>query len=246
MTIYRASIRHSEDSINAFTRAQFNIFQRKKKAVLYLLTILLLAVGTLGNFSRGIRILCLFGGCLILVDMRYIPRRTAAAMLKKPGVCSEVRYEFSEKEIHIQAENGSTSTCYSSLVRLAEDPAYCFLFLGSNAAYTIDKKAIKPDELTGIKDLVSSGSGLRWVRADGLLTVNLFSQIKGIKNNKNNSRHKYFHSGCYRIFAQSWTCPQVMAKLLPVVALPSWLHSATARLPISRISKIRPRGIMSS
>lgn len=181
MAIYRASIRHSEDSVNAFTRAQFNIFQKKKKTVLFLLAILLLAAGALGSFSQGIRMVCLFGGCLVLVDMRYIPRRTAAAMLKKPGVCSEVSYEFKENEVHVQAENGSTSTPYAKLVRLAEDSAYCFLFLGSNAAYTIDKKALKQEELAGIKDLAASGSGLRWVRTDGLLTVNLFSLIKEMK-----------------------------------------------------------------
>ena len=111
MSLYKASVTYSEESINAFAKAQFGIFQRKTKITLLAAATLLLLLGAFEVGGQAISILLLFAGCLLIVNVGNIPRRTAKAMMARTA------------GITISSVPRAWATCWLSRALLRMNPA---------------------------------------------------------------------------------------------------------------------------
>lgn len=108
MSLYKASVTYSEESINAFAKAQFGIFQRKTKITLLAAATLLLLLGAFEVGGQAISILLLFAGCLLIVNVGNIPRRTAKAMMKSSATFDIADYDFGDRAFTVTSGGASS------------------------------------------------------------------------------------------------------------------------------------------
>ena len=162
MNKFQASIHHNEASVNGFAKAQFLLFQNKRRIVQMLLGVGLLILGAVLPEQRSWSLSLIIAGCLILMDLPYVPRRTARQILKSSQILGEVEYEFTDVRIRVRAGENETETLYRNICRLAEDKEYFYLFLNKGMAYTIAKNSLNPNDAEGFHDLLKQQTGLLW------------------------------------------------------------------------------------
>ncbi len=167
MNKFQASIHHNEASVNGFAKAQFLLFQNKRRIVQILLGVGLLILGAVLPEQRSWSLVLIIAGCLILMDLPYVPRRTAQQILKSSQILGEVEYEFTDVRIWVRAGESETETPYSKICRLAEDKVYFYLFLNKGMAYTIAKNSLNPNDAEGFHDMLKQQTGLLWEKISG-------------------------------------------------------------------------------
>ena len=167
MSLYKASVTYSEESINAFAKAQFGIFQRKTK-------ITLLAAATL--------LLLLFAGCLLIVNVANIPRRTAKAMMKSSATFDIADYDFGDRAFTVTSGGASSRVEYKNVIHLGEDSRYYYIFCSPRVGYMLAKQSLAPKEPGGFRQLLASGSNCKWSGTGSALSTNLPMLIARLKN----------------------------------------------------------------
>jgi len=180
---FRAGIEHSEESINSFAKAQFNVYGAKQRNSMLIISVLLLALAVLAPLGDVLSALVMFGACLILVDIGHVPKRTAKLMLKQMPEFDSFEYCFEEKTVKISsAKSGASGTlAYSKIERLAEDVYSFYMFANSNTGYMLSKKSLSPADKDAFKDFLASATGCSWRSAKGIMGVNLQSLIKSFR-----------------------------------------------------------------
>lgn len=182
MSLYKASVTYGEESINAFAKAQFSIFQRKTKIIMLAAATLLLLLGAFDVGGRAVSIILLFAGCLLIVNIGNIPRRTAKAMMKSSSLLDTADYDFGGRAFTVTSGGASGRVEYKNLIRLAEDSKYYYLFCSSRVGYMLAKQSLAPNEPGGFRELLSSKSGCKWSGTGAALSTNLPTLIKKFKN----------------------------------------------------------------
>lgn len=181
---FSAEITHSEETINSFTKAQFNLYGSKQRRIMLISSAALLALAVLAPLSQAISALLIFGACLLFVDLGHIPKRTASSMLKQMQGFDSFRYRFADKIVVIDSVNSgaSGSLAYSKITRLAEDFSYFYFFTDAATGYMLSKNSLCPSSPESFKAMLSAATGCSWSSAKGLMGVNLPSIIKAFKN----------------------------------------------------------------
>ena len=184
MSRYKASVIYSEEGINAFAKAQFGLFQRKTRAILLAAATLFLLLGAFGTGGRAVSVILLFAGCLLIVNVGNIPRRTAKAMLKVSAIHDVADYDFGDHAFTVSTGAASGRIEYRNLIRLAEDSRYYYLFCSTRIGYMLEKKSLAPNDPNGFRELLASETGCKWSGTGSALSTNLPMLISKLKNRK--------------------------------------------------------------
>ena len=177
MSKYQASIQHNEISVIGFAKAQFLLFQNRRRIAQMLIGVGLLIYGAVLPEQRALSLILIISGCLVLMDLPYVPRRTARQILNSSQISGEVHYEFTDARIKVQAGENETETSYNKICRLAEDKDFFYLFLNKGMAYTIAKDALDPDDSEGFHELLEQKTGLFWEKISGAKWFRLMRQV---------------------------------------------------------------------
>lgn len=182
MEKYHACITLNEDTVNAFTRAQFNMFSRRRKFSLLFLSVAFIFCGAIGIVPSSFSAVFVLIGCLLLVDVNYIPRRTAKAVLQSTPKMESIDFSFSDKEICITQSDSSSSCEYEKIIRIGSDRSYIYLFTHPGIAYIFTISSLVPDRFTEFKSFICSRTGLRWENAGSILSMNLRSLLNTLRS----------------------------------------------------------------
>ena len=83
MTVYTAKIKHSEDTIKAMAKAQYECFRSKSYYVMLVFAIVLLALAIfVSAISQGIKTLMIAVGCFTVVGLGSPPKQLAKQVIK--------------------------------------------------------------------------------------------------------------------------------------------------------------------
>lgn len=168
MREYHASIQHNEASVTGFAKAQFLLFESRKRIALILAGAGLLILGAVLPETRALSLILLLAGCLVLIDIPYVPRRTARQILRYSKLPGSISFVFRENIINVLADGRETNTAYNKISRFAEDKSFFHLFLNRGMAYTITKESLEPDDIEGFRAMIRQNTGLSCEQISGL------------------------------------------------------------------------------
>ena len=184
MTVFTAHVTHTEETVNAFTKAQFCIFQRKKRFTMLAVAMLTLFAGALNLFGQTLSIILVMIGCMVLVDVANVPRRTARKLLEAKPALGRVEYEFGSRAVTVKTGGSSAEIPYKKLLSLAEDRSYFYMFNDVRGGYMMQKNSLEPNSPDEFRTMLSSKTGLSWTQTGSVLNLNLSSLVKLVKNKK--------------------------------------------------------------
>ena len=148
MNSFDVTMQHSEDSLLALSRMQYDLFCTRNRIVRTILSAVLVIIGVM-NYSAWWGILLLGYGCYLTTSTYVSPDRTAhklAAQIKqsgKPFPCSRYVFEKGGMHIFMMPENEETDPLpYSEILRIAENASYFFIFRDQYGGYMIPKEAL--------------------------------------------------------------------------------------------------------
>ena len=145
---FEVTMQHSEESLLALSRMQYDMFCTRNRIVRTILSAVLVIIGVM-NYSKWWGILLLAYGCYLTTSTYVSPDRTAhklAAQIKQSGKsfpCS--RYCFEKGGLHIftMPENEEMEPLpYSEMLRIAENADYFFIFRDQYGGYMVPKSEL--------------------------------------------------------------------------------------------------------
>ena len=164
MTVYTAKIKHSEDTIKAMAKAQYECFRSKSYYVMLVFAIVLLALSVfVSAIPQGVKTLMIVVGCFTVVGLGSPPKQLAKQVINNlKGNFPSMEYRFGEKSVQLTgADTGVLE--YKEILQLAQDSKYLYIFIQNRSAYMLERSSAKPDE-EGLKELVAEKTGLAWTR----------------------------------------------------------------------------------
>ena len=179
MKTFTARIQHSEQTVRLLCKTQYNTFHFRQK-VFQCVAGLALTVTGLNGALGGWGAVVIFLGCWMLVSLNLQAHNLSKQTLEQlGGHFPSAEYRFAEDRFTFSGENGETDVAYGKLVRLVEDNAYAYLFLGELVTYMVDKSTVSGGE-DEWKAFLEKKTGLSWTRTNRLLTYSLRSFRKNL------------------------------------------------------------------
>lgn len=161
---FEVTMQHSEDSLLALSRMQYDLFCSRNRIVRTILSAILVVIGAV-NYSAWWGIVLLAYGCYLTTSTYVSPDRTAhklAAQIRqsgKPFPCS--RYSFENGGIHIFTlpENEEMDPLpYSEIERVGENTNYFFIFRDQFGGYMVPKEALG-DKVDAFRTFIEEKTG---------------------------------------------------------------------------------------
>lgn len=149
MIYFSVKMQHSEQSFEALSRMQYDLFSKKNRAARTLLSLAAIVLG-LYKSSEWWGILVIAYGCYLTTSTYSAPNHRAhklAASIQKSGMSFPAsQFLFREKEVVIRPLSGPDSEqstlAYADILRLGEDYNYYYLFRNQYGGYMIPKKEL--------------------------------------------------------------------------------------------------------
>lgn len=167
---FAVKMKHSEDSLIALSRMQYDQFCQKNLIVRSIIAVSCILLG-LSYSGSWWAILIIGYGCYLLTTKYLSANRTAhklAAGIRESNMdfpASE--FEFTDKNFVITSLNSDSTepstVDYSSLIRLGEDFNYFYLFPTTYGGYMIPKSGLKDSE-RDFRDFIQARTGLKFIR----------------------------------------------------------------------------------
>lgn len=172
MPIYRAKMKHSEDTIKKLVQTQYDTFQFGRKLLNTVIAFGLILFGLYADQSMFMPLIALFVGCILLANLNAVPRMRAREVLQQMGgKFPRSDYSFLEKGFKFY-DKGELLP-YSSLIRLVEDRQYLYLYVSEQSAYMVDKDTVTGGSVDDLKTFLKIETGLTWNRPASLLSFKL-------------------------------------------------------------------------
>ena len=159
---YTAKIKHSEDTIKAMAKAQYDCFRSKSYYFAFAFSIVLLALSVFVTaIPQSVKTIMIAIGCFTVVGLGSPPRQLAKQVIRNlNGKFPVMEYRFGEKSVQLTgADTGVLE--YKEILQLAQDNKYLYIFIQNRSAYMLERSSAKPDE-EGLKKLVEEKTGLSW------------------------------------------------------------------------------------
>lgn len=145
---FKSETTHTEESIHALAKMQYDIFSVPQKIITYLLSIILIVAG-LYLSSKWYGIMYLFIGCLLITSTYVTANYTANKICKLINESGKgypsSRFLFNDDEVSIYSLPDNTfidNISYKSFIRISEDKTAFYLFPHKNGGYVIFKNNI--------------------------------------------------------------------------------------------------------
>jgi len=160
---YTARTEYNADCINSFCRARFTLYQKKKQALLVLISIALIAVGAAGLIGNVGAVISIPLGCWLLTAIGSFPKSDADRMIAaSEGNFPVSQYTFDETGFSIVSGGQTNRLGYESMIRLVEDESYFIFFATPKLAYMVLKAAVRPIDENGFRSYTARRCGLEW------------------------------------------------------------------------------------
>lgn len=160
---YTAKTKYDADCINAFCRARFALYQKKKQAIIVILSLILIIVGALGWIGTVGAVISIPIGCWLLTSIGSFPKSDADRMINAAnGKFPESQYCFDNSGFSIVSGNQANRIEYESITRLIEDDYYFFFFATPKLAYMVHKPGIRPHDVSGFRSYTAQCCKLDW------------------------------------------------------------------------------------
>ena len=165
MEKYTARINHSEETIKAMARTQFECFKGKSYYITFVVCLGLLAAAIFWKgIPQGVQILFLAVGCFTLIGLNSPPKKLAEQVIKNlKGKFPKMGYVFSADSVQLTGADEDAELKYKDILLLVEDRNYLYIFIQNRSAYMIDTSSVKPDA-AGFKAFLEKKTGLHWTR----------------------------------------------------------------------------------
>ncbi len=171
---YRATIKHSEDTVRTMARAQYETFRPMAYYWLLLISLILLAVAVfVPGLGQSVKILCILLGSFTLVGLNAPARQLADQVIRSlNGRFPVISYTFEDDSIHLEGTDNADKLPYSEIYLLLEQKDYLFLFLKDRSCYMLDRSSMTPDD-TGLMALIEEKTGLVWTKNRSILHTSI-------------------------------------------------------------------------
>ncbi len=171
---YEGRIQHTEDSIHALFRTQYNTYRLGRVLLAAAAGVALAAAGLFAPVPTWAGALLLLAGCLLFVGRDFpAALRAEEAIEARGGALPAAVCTFCAGHIELEEGGVKKKFRYEKLDRLAEDKSYLYLFLGPQAVIMVERASIAPGSAADVMALVEKRSGKRWEAPISLLTLNL-------------------------------------------------------------------------
>jgi len=159
-----AHIKHSEETIKAMARAQYESFRPKSYYIMMVSALLLLALALfIPSIGQGFKTLMIMLGCFGIVGLGSPPRQLAKQVIHNlKGRFPNMGYTFTEKSVQLTGADVSVLE-YKEIIHLSEDNRYLYIFIKNRSAFMLERSSAKPD-VQELKQLVAEKTGLVWTR----------------------------------------------------------------------------------
>lgn len=172
--------RHTKETIQALSRAQFWAVNRGNKTMVGFTCILCIALGALMIETSSTAVLMLALGVVVLVMYVKTPERNAKQVLDQlKGKYPLVSYSCKEEVLQAEFDGKPTFVFYDDVVSLSEDSRYCYITMENKQMYIALKAGTSG--LDAWKKRLSSATGLQWKKNRGILTASLWDMIENWK-----------------------------------------------------------------
>jgi len=160
---YSAKTTYDADCINAFCRARFCVYQKKKQALIALISLALIIVGALGVIGTVGAVISIPLGCWLLTAIGSFPKSDADRMINAANGSYPVsQYRFDDSGFDIVSGSQTNRLEYNSITRLVEDEFYFFFFATPKLAYMVSKASIRPIDVSGFRSYTAKHCRLEW------------------------------------------------------------------------------------
>lgn len=164
MKPFEVTMQHTEDSLLALSRMQYDLFCTRNRIFRTILSLVLLVIGAV-NYSSWWGILIMAYACYLTTSTYVSPDRTAhklAAQIRqsgKPFPCSRYRFENGGMHIFTMPENEPLSPLpYSEIERVGENASYFFVFRDQFGGYMIPKAELG-DRVSAFRSFIEEKTG---------------------------------------------------------------------------------------
>ena len=179
--------RHTKETIQALSRAQFWAVNRGNKMMIVFTCILCIALGALMSESSSIAVLMLAMGVVVLVMFLKTPERNAKQVLDQlKGKYPLVSYSCQPEILQANFDSQPTFIFYDDIAALREDNRYCYIMLKTNQMYIVQKAGTSG--IDAWKNRLASETGLQWKKNRGILTASVWDVIENWKAGKRKGR----------------------------------------------------------
>lgn len=171
---YEGRIDHTEDSIHALFRTQYNTYCLGRVVLAAVAGVALIAAGLFSTLPLWAEGLLLLAGCLLFAG-RDLPAtlRAENALEARGGTLPSDVCTFCSGHMELRQGEAHKKLRYDSLERLVADRQYLYLFFGPDSVVMVDKEKVTPGTAQDVMDLVAKRSGKRWENPFSLLSMNL-------------------------------------------------------------------------
>jgi len=168
MIYFTATMQHNEQSFEALSRMQYDLFCKKNRIARTLISIAAIVFGLI-NSSEWWGILVIGYGCYLTTSTYSSANHRAhklAAGIKKSGMdFPSSQFLFQEKEVIIRPLSGSdmeqSTLAYQDILRLGEDSNYYYLFRNQYGGYMIPKKEL-PQDAAAFRNFMEKAANQRF------------------------------------------------------------------------------------
>jgi hypothetical protein len=180
MKVYTAKIRHSENTIKAMAKTQYECFRSKSYYVMMVAAVALLGLALfVDELSQSIKTLMIMLGCFSIVGLGSPPRQLARQVISNlKGKFPAMEYTFGAKSVQLTGADTNVLE-YKEILLLTFDSKYLYIFIQNRSAYMIERSSIKPDE-KGLMQHLTEKTGLSWSRPGSMAKLSSlrFERVK--------------------------------------------------------------------
>ena len=182
--LYRASIRHTEKTVEQLYKTQYYVYEKKRILLRILIGFGLVITAVLTGLPTWVKALLLLIGAWLLVS-RDFPAAVRAdrAISERKAKLPNMNYEFHADRLHLSGE-GSMDIPYKKLTHLIEDNEYLYLFLSRSSVCMMERASLKPPQILEFARFLEEKTGLSWRREKSFLNMSLYDFRRMLQDRK--------------------------------------------------------------
>ena len=179
---YRASIRHTEKTVEQLYKMQYYVYEKPRMVLRLLIGFGLVAAAVAAGVPTWAKALLLLVGAWLLVS-RDFPAAVRAdrALTERKAKLPDMNYSFGPETLHLTGE-GSMDISYRKFTRLVEDKRYLYLFLSRNSVCMLEKDSVKPADIRAFATFMEDKTGLKWRAEKPFLNMSIYDMRQALKD----------------------------------------------------------------
>lgn len=157
---YTADMVHSEKSIHLYAARQYDLFRKRQKYLIVLISFFLIVAGMVTGADTWRGALLLLTGCVAITNLYAAPKHIANTVIRQfHGEFPVVRYGFYGD--HMDVSTFPVPVYYDAVTLLADDKKYLYVFLTPQTGYMIDKASVSGGGCEELAGMLEQASGRR-------------------------------------------------------------------------------------